>query len=149
MERAQRRTAEEDEAFLRQLVIPEEDRRRRFPTSVWTGGYRWFRSPNVLCLGCVLNFHWRIGANSDSSYEASELGSCATTSPTSSGALSNLFCRWTAGVPNHETIGAFSTASFGCCGQGPLGAICPSAMGLTRARTTASIAGARRASGTV
>ena len=25
-------------------------RRRRFPTSVWTGGYRWFRSPNVLCL---------------------------------------------------------------------------------------------------
>jgi hypothetical protein len=50
MELAQERTEEEDEAFLRQLVLPEEDRRRRFPASVWTGGYRWFRSPNVLCL---------------------------------------------------------------------------------------------------
>src|SRR6516164_5299969 len=148
MERAQRRTAEEDEAFLRQLVIPEEDRRRRFPTSVWTGGYRWFRSPNVLCLGCVLNFHWRIGANSDSSCEASELGSCATTSPTSSGVLSNLFCRWTAAVPNRETIGVFSTASFGCCEPAPRGATCRSAMGPTRAHTTASIVGAKRVSGT-
>ena len=36
----------------------------------------------------------------------------------------------------------FSTASFGCCGPAPRGAICPSAAGLTRAHTTASIAGA-------
>jgi hypothetical protein len=50
MELSQEPIEEEDEAFLRQLVLPEEDRRRRFPASVWTGGYRWFRSPNVLCL---------------------------------------------------------------------------------------------------
>jgi len=42
----------EDEAFLRQLVLPEED--RRVPTG-WSHspgyyGYRWFRSPNVVCL---------------------------------------------------------------------------------------------------
>ena len=34
----------EDEAFLRQLVQSEEDRRRLHPTSAWVGGYRWFRS---------------------------------------------------------------------------------------------------------
>ena len=50
MERAQEKTAEEDEAFLRQLVLPQEERQRRYPGSVWAGGYRWFRSPNVLCL---------------------------------------------------------------------------------------------------
>ena len=50
MELVQEGTEEEDEAFLRQLVLPEEDRRRRFPTSVWTGGYRWFRSKNVIPL---------------------------------------------------------------------------------------------------
>ncbi len=37
---------DEDEVFLRQLVQPEEDRRRLHPT--WVGGYRWFRSPNVI-----------------------------------------------------------------------------------------------------
>jgi hypothetical protein len=40
---------EEDEAFLRRLVLPEEDRRRLSPTMPWTGGWRWFRSPNVVC----------------------------------------------------------------------------------------------------
>jgi hypothetical protein len=40
---------EEDEAFLRQLVIPEEDR-AKYTTHPWTGEYRWFRSPNVVCL---------------------------------------------------------------------------------------------------
>jgi hypothetical protein len=38
----------EDEAFLRQLVLPEEDRLRLHPTVQWTGGFRWFRSPNVI-----------------------------------------------------------------------------------------------------
>jgi hypothetical protein len=41
---------EDDEAFLRKLVLPEEDRRRLYPTNPWTGGYRWFRSANVICL---------------------------------------------------------------------------------------------------
>ena len=37
----------EDENFLRRLVLPEEDRSRYgIP---WSGGYRWFRSPNVIC----------------------------------------------------------------------------------------------------
>jgi hypothetical protein len=39
---------EEDEAFLRRLIRPEEDRRRT--TVPWFGGYRWFRSPNVVPL---------------------------------------------------------------------------------------------------
>ena len=37
----------EDEAFLRQLVRPEEDR-RRFAHAPYAGGFRWFRSPNVV-----------------------------------------------------------------------------------------------------
>lgn len=36
-----------DEAFLRQLVRPEEDR-RRYTHVPWIGGFRWFRSPNVI-----------------------------------------------------------------------------------------------------
>ena len=39
----------EDEAFLQQLVIPEEDR-AKYISHPWTGEYRWFRSPNVVCL---------------------------------------------------------------------------------------------------
>jgi hypothetical protein len=38
----------EDEAFLRQLIRPEEDRRRT--GMPWAGGYRWFRAPNVVPL---------------------------------------------------------------------------------------------------
>ena len=39
---------DEDEAWLRQLVLSEEDRRtRNVPSSTC---YRWFRSPNVVCL---------------------------------------------------------------------------------------------------
>jgi hypothetical protein len=41
---------EDDEAFLRQLVLPEEDRMRLYPSVPWTGGFRWFRSPNVVLL---------------------------------------------------------------------------------------------------
>ncbi len=38
----------EDENFLRRLVLPEEEcRRRGIP---WSGGFRWFRSLNVIPL---------------------------------------------------------------------------------------------------
>jgi len=38
-----------DEMLLRRLIYPEED--RHLHTSLpWTGGYRWFRSINVVCL---------------------------------------------------------------------------------------------------
>jgi hypothetical protein len=40
----------EDDTFLRQLVLSEEDRRRRHPATEWTGGFRWFRSPNIIQL---------------------------------------------------------------------------------------------------
>jgi hypothetical protein len=38
---------DEDEAFLRTLVLPEED---VIPRRPWTRGFRWFRSPNVVPL---------------------------------------------------------------------------------------------------
>jgi hypothetical protein len=38
-----------DEAFLRTLIRPEEDR-RCITTAPWTGGFRWFRSANVVPL---------------------------------------------------------------------------------------------------
>jgi hypothetical protein len=40
---------DEAEAFLRQWTIPEEDR-ARYTSAKWAGEYRWFRSPNVVCL---------------------------------------------------------------------------------------------------
>ena len=40
---------EEDEAFLHRLIFPEEDR-HRFTATPWRGGYRWFRSENVVCI---------------------------------------------------------------------------------------------------
>lgn len=39
---------EDDEAFLRSLVRSEEDCRRLHPTVVRAGGYRWFKSSNVV-----------------------------------------------------------------------------------------------------
>ena len=39
---------EDDEAFLRSLIRPEEDRRRLHPELPWRSGYRWFRSANVI-----------------------------------------------------------------------------------------------------
>jgi hypothetical protein len=39
---------DEDEAFLRNLVLPQEDCMRL--GVAWTGGWRWFRSQNVVCL---------------------------------------------------------------------------------------------------
>jgi hypothetical protein len=35
------------DAFWRKLILPEEDR-RLLPGYKWAGGYRWFRSPNVI-----------------------------------------------------------------------------------------------------
>ena len=43
-------TDEEDEQFMRSLVFPEEDRAKYMPRVKWDGGYRWFRSPNVVCI---------------------------------------------------------------------------------------------------
>jgi hypothetical protein len=41
---------EDDDVFLRRLIRCEEDRRRLFPAMTSTGGYRWFRSTNVIDL---------------------------------------------------------------------------------------------------
>jgi hypothetical protein len=41
---------DEDDVWLRQFVLSEEDRRRRHPATRWVGGYRWFKTPNVICL---------------------------------------------------------------------------------------------------
>jgi hypothetical protein len=38
-----------NDAFLREWTIPEEDR-AKYTTQPWAGEYRWFRSPNVVCL---------------------------------------------------------------------------------------------------
>ncbi len=35
--------------LLRQCTIPEEDR-TKYTSAKWSGEYRWFRSPNVVCL---------------------------------------------------------------------------------------------------
>jgi hypothetical protein len=40
---------DDQHAFLRQFVVPEEDR-HRFTSVKWAGEYRWFRSPNVVCI---------------------------------------------------------------------------------------------------
>jgi hypothetical protein len=40
---------DEEHAFARQLTLPEEDR-TKYTSTKWEGGYRWFRSPNVICL---------------------------------------------------------------------------------------------------
>jgi hypothetical protein len=40
---------DEEHAFARQLTLPEEDR-AKFTSVKSEGGYRWFRSPNVICL---------------------------------------------------------------------------------------------------
>ena len=40
---------EEAHAFARQLFLPEEER-VKYTSVKWDGGYRWFRSPNVVCL---------------------------------------------------------------------------------------------------
>jgi hypothetical protein len=41
--------SEDDEAFMRNLLFPEEDR-SKYISKPWSGEYRWFRSPNVVCI---------------------------------------------------------------------------------------------------
>jgi hypothetical protein len=36
-----------DDSFLREIIPPFEDR-NKFTSLPWTGGYRWFRSSNVI-----------------------------------------------------------------------------------------------------
>ena len=46
-----RRYSEKEETFWRKMVLPEEDRLVLLTNVEWTGvGYRWFRSPNIVCL---------------------------------------------------------------------------------------------------
>jgi len=40
---------DDERKWLRQFVIPEEDR-HLFTSANWAGEYRWFRSPNIICL---------------------------------------------------------------------------------------------------
>jgi hypothetical protein len=40
---------QDDNAFLPEWTIPEEDR-AKYTSRPWDGGYRWFRSSNVVCL---------------------------------------------------------------------------------------------------
>jgi hypothetical protein len=40
---------EDEHTFARRLILPEEDR-AKYTSTKWEGGYRWFRSPNVVCL---------------------------------------------------------------------------------------------------
>jgi hypothetical protein len=45
---ATQRQAEDEDAFWRKLVLPQEERMRLgIP---WQGGYRWFASPNIVPL---------------------------------------------------------------------------------------------------
>ena len=46
----QRDNDNDESTFWRKLILPEEDRRRLFPDMTWKGGYRWFRSENVVCI---------------------------------------------------------------------------------------------------
>ena len=46
---ANRKHTDDDEEFLHQVIFPEEDR-HKFTATPWRGGYRWFRSPNIIPL---------------------------------------------------------------------------------------------------
>jgi hypothetical protein len=50
---------DDDEAFMRSLTRCEEDRRRLYPSTPWDGGFRWFRSPNVIPLEKFRGRNWR------------------------------------------------------------------------------------------
>jgi hypothetical protein len=41
---------EAEYAFVRQISLPVEDRMQYMPQNIGHGPYRWFRSPNVVCL---------------------------------------------------------------------------------------------------
>lgn len=48
-----------DHDLLRRFTIPEEDRARH-TSAKWAGEYRWFRSPNVICLEKVRRIKARL-----------------------------------------------------------------------------------------
>ena len=41
---------ESEHALERRFLLPVEDRLRLMPSARWQGGYRWFRSANIICL---------------------------------------------------------------------------------------------------
>jgi hypothetical protein len=42
---------EAEHVFARQVSLPVEDRLKYMPAGTWQeGSYRWFRSPNIVCL---------------------------------------------------------------------------------------------------
>jgi len=43
------KTEDPGEEFLQRFTWPEEDR-RLYTSAPWDGGYRWFRSSNVVCI---------------------------------------------------------------------------------------------------
>jgi hypothetical protein len=45
----EKRFSVSEEAIYRRLILPEEDR-ARLDKPPWCGGFRWFRSTNVICL---------------------------------------------------------------------------------------------------
>jgi hypothetical protein len=45
----ERKYTESDEAFMREIAPAEEDR-HLFTSAPWNGGYRWYRSSNVVCI---------------------------------------------------------------------------------------------------
>ena len=47
-----------DEAFLRTMTFPEEER-AQWTTSPWRGEFRWFRSPNIIPLERFRSVDWR------------------------------------------------------------------------------------------
>jgi hypothetical protein len=46
---------EAEHDFARRVTMPVEDRAKYLPAAKWDGGYRWFKSPNVICLE---KFRW-------------------------------------------------------------------------------------------
>jgi hypothetical protein len=44
-----RRYTKKEEQFFRKMMFPEEER-HTFTSQRWNGGFRWFRSENVICL---------------------------------------------------------------------------------------------------
>jgi hypothetical protein len=45
----EKRFSTSEEGFYRRLVLPEEDR-DRLNKPPWCGGYRWFKSENIVCI---------------------------------------------------------------------------------------------------
>jgi hypothetical protein len=57
----------EDDAdtFWQKLILPEEDRLHLYPHERWKGGYRWFRSPNVIPIERIRRDRQRRGNDTD------------------------------------------------------------------------------------